>query len=56
MARVEAVRVVLDEAVRRRLERMASSVKVEVRSASRARIVLAAARGPPMRRLPGRRE
>lgn len=45
MARVEAVRVVLDEAVRGRLERMASSVKVEVRSASRARIVLAAARG-----------
>jgi hypothetical protein len=35
MARMEAVRVVLDEAVRGRLERMASSVKVEVRSASR---------------------
>jgi transposase len=45
MARVEAVRVVLEEAIRGRLERMAASVKAEVRTASRARIVLAAARG-----------
>ncbi len=45
MAWVEAVRVVLDEAIRGKLERIASSVKAEVRSASRAWIVLAAARG-----------
>jgi transposase len=45
MARVEAVPVMLDEVVRGRLERSASSVSAEVRVASRARIVLAAASG-----------
>jgi hypothetical protein len=45
MARVEAVQVRLNEVVRGRLERTATSVKAEVRAASRARIVLAAASG-----------
>jgi transposase len=45
MARVKAVQVVLDEVMRDKLGRIAASVKAEVRAASRARIVLAAASG-----------
>lgn len=45
MARAQAVHVVLDEVTRRRLEQIAVSAKAEVRSAQRARIVLAAATG-----------
>ncbi|MET8681950.1 IS630 family transposase [Streptomyces sp. NPDC004647] len=45
MARTQAVRVMLEEAVRAKLERTASSARAQVREALRARIVLAAAGG-----------
>jgi hypothetical protein len=43
--RAQAVRVTIDEGTRRRLERIAGSVKAEVRAVVRAKIVLAAAAG-----------
>jgi transposase-like protein len=45
MARAQAMQVVLEEEVRAKLERTASSARAEVRAALRARIVLAAACG-----------
>jgi transposase len=43
--RAQAVQVMVDEGTRRRLERIAGSVKAEVRAVVRAKIVLAAAAG-----------
>jgi transposase len=45
IVRAQAVRVTVDEGTRRRLERIAGSVKTEVRAVVRAKIVLAAAAG-----------